>query len=318
MEDAHQGTDQPFRLLDLPPELQVRVYEKYFEGAELKIVAYDKQGHFKFEGMPALDLERTCWTVNIEARKARSHCTSRKMDVFEPYFIQDNLDAFSGGPRYDWIRQHIDKIYIGGASFPIDEINPSPTQSDWSALIQSCPRPEKVSITFFGYQTRMNVPAVGAASNAQSGSQQALTAMMVDMLKPTVDVIDQSAIQGLRLRDLARAQVAAGRGKDVCIMFPSRWVDQNGGILFNMQACIAVGSDETIVECKFCDGPTLKGLWMIGFDMPYIEEVTQSEAATDAVEKEVMQGSGEAGAESDIDVSEYNGAQEPGDSEGEA
>lgn len=57
---------------------------------------------------------------------------------------------------------------------------------------------------------------------------------------------------------------------------------------------------------------------MIGFDMPYIEEVTQSEAATDAVEKEVMQGSGEAGAESDIDVSEYNGAQEPGDSEGEA
>lgn len=234
MEDAHQGTDQPFRLLDLPPELQVRVYEKYFEGAELKIVAYDKQGHFKFEGMPALDLERTCWTVNIEARKARSHCTSRKTDVFEPYFIQDNLDAFSGGPRYDWIRRHIDKIYIGGASFPTDEINPSPTQSDWSALIQSCPRLEKVSITFFGYQTRMNVPAVGAASNAQSGSQQALTAMMVDMLKPTVDVIDQSAIQGLRLRDLARAQVAAGRGKDVCIMFPSRWVDQNGGILFNM------------------------------------------------------------------------------------
>lgn len=79
---------RPFRLLTLPPELQVLVYRKYFEGTELTITHYDKQAaEFKFKGMPSLNIELVSRSVHTEARRARIDETHTQLTVLKRNFL---------------------------------------------------------------------------------------------------------------------------------------------------------------------------------------------------------------------------------------
>lgn len=73
-----ERTTEPehFQLRDLPDELQVKVYQKYFEGTILILQSYHQaSGTLKFTGIPSLNLELVCHDVHSEAEKARSQMT---------------------------------------------------------------------------------------------------------------------------------------------------------------------------------------------------------------------------------------------------
>lgn len=145
MPDARVATETdppPFRLQDLPDELQIKVYQKYFEGTRLKLDKYEGSANkLLFSGMPSLNVELVCRDMHIEARKARSQQTHRYLITCETHMLSPKaLDLFTEDARYVWIREHIDMLLLRDIARPLHE------PMDWDRLVERCPRLQRVTL----------------------------------------------------------------------------------------------------------------------------------------------------------------------------
>lgn len=135
-QNDHQA---PFRLLDLPAELQKLVYRKYFEGTKLTITEYDEDsGTTKIEGMPSLSLELVCRAVHDEAKRARTQETSTRVRLSSATFI-DYLAEFAEDARYIWVQTHVQTLDIGNIYWDL-----SRGQVNWDALVARCAQLRRV------------------------------------------------------------------------------------------------------------------------------------------------------------------------------
>ncbi|KAK5939783.1 hypothetical protein PMZ80_008165 [Knufia obscura] len=115
----HDAILVPFRLLDLPQELQDRIYEQYFQSTGLRAFRKSQDewwdnpspsDHVNFEGIQGLALERASSKVAADSRRARRKTWPRTLDV-------DVSCALYGGDfdalcyaRYAWLQEHIERI----------------------------------------------------------------------------------------------------------------------------------------------------------------------------------------------------------------
>ncbi|KAK5083248.1 hypothetical protein LTR70_007964 [Exophiala xenobiotica] len=131
-----------FRLPDLPDELQVKIYQKYFEGTNLTITRYHQaSGNLRFGGIPSLDLELVCYDMHIEARKARSQMTLGTMVVAEGNdFNNGDFAKFVDDNRYSWVRNHIQKLQFWGTRLPTS------APVNWEPLIARCVQLREVDV----------------------------------------------------------------------------------------------------------------------------------------------------------------------------
>lgn len=74
----HTQSRQPFRILDLPKELQLYIYRKYYENGQITF-AVGARGDIVYRGL-SLNLERTSHRVRSDARESKKHL-SRTMTV---------------------------------------------------------------------------------------------------------------------------------------------------------------------------------------------------------------------------------------------
>jgi len=107
---------QRFRILDLPEDLQLRIYHLYFSCSKLKLVGNDDEG-LRFEGTPNLSIEQPSRSVHLDARKTHEKCTPRTL-VLTGEFFKSHLPTFTQDARYSWIRNHIDTFEIARYGLP--------------------------------------------------------------------------------------------------------------------------------------------------------------------------------------------------------
>lgn len=228
--------DAPFRLLHLPPELQLMVYQKYFEGSELTITEYSHETEvFVFRDLPSLNLELVSRNVSLDARSLRDRCTSRDLRVEYPDFIKSHLGKFIGDKRYAWVRGHIEALLIDEATYSLNAARvPLELQPDWQTLVVRCSRLTEVVIRFREHRVVVTVPAVASATNKLR--KKALREVMRHALDGStqVDDLHETTIKAYQLPDLAQRLESLDRDGWVSVDFPSCWHTNNDGILFFM------------------------------------------------------------------------------------
>lgn len=135
--------DTPIGLLDLPTEIQLKIYEYHYADSKPELCGYNQiTKTFSLTGIPNLQLEQTCHKVSVDARRVRGKTMSRKLAT-SPFakFEQSGLRAFCVLDRYSWLRNHIDSLNI----FTMHPDDPP----NWALLVRSCPRLQEVSIEIF-------------------------------------------------------------------------------------------------------------------------------------------------------------------------
>lgn len=94
----------PFRLLNLPQEIQDKIYEKYFEGVKLVYPLVKST-------VPSLHIEQTCKKVNRDARNIRERVWPRKLEV-NIYVFEDFLQLLDGRVNAEWLVDRIDTFHF--------------------------------------------------------------------------------------------------------------------------------------------------------------------------------------------------------------
>lgn len=136
----------PFRLLDLPQEIQDNIYRKYFEDATPTLTGKthcdwaresqeeeEEEDHQEAEydetdeehrentdhvlaisGVPNLTIDLVSKKVNKDARKARERAMSKTLLVTGLYCCHgQDMDRLGLGEEYTWVRKHFDSIIYG-------------------------------------------------------------------------------------------------------------------------------------------------------------------------------------------------------------
>ena len=139
-----ERTTEPkhFRLRDLPGELQIKIYQKYFEGSRLTLKGHHHaSGKLKFYGIPSLNLEMVCHDMHIEARKARSQKTGDILVVWDVHILNNgDFTKFVDDPMYSWVRSHIQKLDFRGTHLPLSG------GVDWKPVIARCARLQEFDV----------------------------------------------------------------------------------------------------------------------------------------------------------------------------
>ncbi|KAK5088250.1 hypothetical protein LTR05_002467 [Lithohypha guttulata] len=94
----------PFRLLNLPQEIQDKIYEKYFEGVKLVYPLVKST-------VPSLHIEQTCKKVNRDARNVRERVWPRKLEV-NIHLLEDFLELLNGRANAEWLVDRIDTFHF--------------------------------------------------------------------------------------------------------------------------------------------------------------------------------------------------------------
>lgn len=142
-----------FRLLDLPAELQTKIYEFHYADSKPELRSYNSTlKAFKFTGIPNLRLEQTCHKVSMDARRVRDQRMSKELQISPAVdFEKARFTEFCMLDRYSWLRNHIDSLRLFTIN-PLDAPN-------WALLVRKCPRLQNVSIEVFPRYIETEYPA---------------------------------------------------------------------------------------------------------------------------------------------------------------
>lgn len=134
-EIEHEG--QPFRLLDLPKEIQLNVVEKHFEGSKLNFKA-NAEGTIVCKSVSSLELERSSKHLQGLCLKTRNEKIPKTLHFLMPVDMQVFILYLTSQPQFAWIRSHVEMIMF----------TQSPKFSsppDWQLLCTSVPNLVQVS-----------------------------------------------------------------------------------------------------------------------------------------------------------------------------
>jgi len=122
---------QDFRLFDLPPELQLRIFIKYLEDAYFTVAQFSY-----LKALPRLALEQTCCRLCTDFRELRDMCEvlPRVPEVIQPNRTLNRafLEDLPSGPQHQWLRKHIHILVLMRTKAP------TLTQF-WSEVVSGCP-----------------------------------------------------------------------------------------------------------------------------------------------------------------------------------
>lgn len=133
----------PFRLLDLPIEIQTMIYEFHYADSSPKFCGADEgTGMLEFDGIPNLHLERSCRQISANAKSARNRKMSRHLVMIATGDIETpQIKDLCTLDRYSWIRNHINSLQV----FHTHARSPP----DWHLLVRSCTKLRDVGIELF-------------------------------------------------------------------------------------------------------------------------------------------------------------------------
>lgn len=106
-EIEHEG--QPFRLLDLPKEIQLNVVEKHFEGSKLNFKA-NAEGTIVCKSVSSLELERSSKHLQGLCLKTRNEKIPKTLHFLMPVDMQVFILYLTSQPQFAWIRSHVEMI----------------------------------------------------------------------------------------------------------------------------------------------------------------------------------------------------------------
>jgi len=124
-------SSEPFQLLSLPPELQLKIYAKYLEGADLTVTE-----HSHLKAVPSLAIEQTCHQVCADVRNVRERVLPRVINVTlrcgrVSYGFLNDLASQS---TYKWLREHITTLVLRC------ELLSDVPEKLWPLLVERCPQ----------------------------------------------------------------------------------------------------------------------------------------------------------------------------------
>lgn len=132
-EDA--TTQAPFRLLDLPQEVQDKVYEKYFEDTPALIPNRNTK-------LTSLNVDLTSRKVMQDARRARDKVWPNLLEGAAASFL-DLMARSKNQPDYRWLKNHIREIKIkshcADYTQPNFSLPPDQVFAGWHKVISNCP-----------------------------------------------------------------------------------------------------------------------------------------------------------------------------------
>lgn len=192
-EDLAPNPDQPFRLLDLPLEIQRHVFRKYFEGAQMRI--YQKTPTMLMsDGVPSLKAELVSHHVRDVSRSMREECISREILVDTgPSFLDRYLASFCMTTENQWIREHCNSFRFEGHPKPM-----LPPQ--WKVLLDHCPRLRPVDISAVG-KPLLDEHLLHEYLPLNNEKRKALA---IAVAEGKLDFGTEAFIEEFKLRDLAR------------------------------------------------------------------------------------------------------------------
>ncbi|KAK5938776.1 hypothetical protein PMZ80_008968 [Knufia obscura] len=138
-----------FRFNDLPDELQILIYLKYFEDTKLTLPEGWCKKSDSVVGMPSLNLELVCHKMRIESRKARSEQTCRILSIPDSTAFVKGLRYFAKNDKFKWLRNHIEELRCVGSW------TPATATTSWPILVFKCPRLRRVDLTADPYVCEM-------------------------------------------------------------------------------------------------------------------------------------------------------------------
>lgn len=137
-------TAQPFRLLDLPQELQSQIYAKYYEGVDLTLRRVERRDTIlfsqliRFHPLPSLALELTSRKVYNDSRKVRHVTWPRRLSLVNLLGIKFWILQLAEHSKYQWLRDHIDSFEFNGREYIWLE------NAGIKELIKGCPNLQQI------------------------------------------------------------------------------------------------------------------------------------------------------------------------------
>jgi len=155
---------EPFQLLALPPELQLKICEKHLEDADSTV--WEQQPVTEkpttFACVPSLAIEQTCHQLCADVRNVRERIFPRTLKItssngFDVYCLGDIVR----GRRYRWLRQRITALVVRGTD------NMGWNRAIWPKLVDACPQLTYVDLSL----TWLFYDRPGLAANLYHGIQ---------------------------------------------------------------------------------------------------------------------------------------------------
>ena len=110
----------PFRLLDLPQEIQDQIYAKYYEGVDLVLRKCERRDSIiftsaiSFKPLPNLIIEQTCRKVLTDSRRVRHNIWSRKLTIARLLGVKPWINPLASDIKFAWLRQLVEKLDFEG------------------------------------------------------------------------------------------------------------------------------------------------------------------------------------------------------------
>ncbi|KAK5939785.1 hypothetical protein PMZ80_008167 [Knufia obscura] len=260
-QSARSTTDQPFRLLHLPPEIQLLVYEKYFEGTRLGTVLlqYDNDSHkMILSGMPSLNIELANRRVSADARWARNKYTTDSLRIWDEDFLFHHTHQFCTQPSLNWLRSHITTLKVANHDHLVrisaGRISP------WDAILDACPKLKNVRLSMLCETDTMS------ASTLLGGGATLEHAVMTGMSHHLDGYLDRLAMQcvtGFGLRVLVERLHAKCCESTVSMHMTAYPAVRpiRGEILADLCTEVSIGKDKVELILRYCTSMFGYGRW---------------------------------------------------------
>lgn len=129
---------RPFRLLDLPPELQNMIFAIHYKNTSLHVQCHD--GRPKIMGLPVPGIEQTCRRLRDQSLAVLTKIVGRKLIMEGDVLEQSPLQDFCLLARFSWVRHHILSLQITHQTWMCI------TNIDWPLLLSSCSNLEHIEL----------------------------------------------------------------------------------------------------------------------------------------------------------------------------
>lgn len=146
---SQEGSERHiFPFLNLPHELKVLIYKKYYEDAELildlkNVSIFPPNGLPVIRGVPSLNVEFLNREIRQDATRYKSEYLPRSLSINRPILQPRTIDNTLFRARYSWICNHIEEISITA------ETTNKGVRMSWSSLLEVFPNLKRICLRRF-------------------------------------------------------------------------------------------------------------------------------------------------------------------------